>query len=272
MTNNSSSHLSRIGKSLAVLVALAASTFQANAATLYGTLGTGSTISTLVQIDPLTGVMTAIGSVGYSVNGLTYDSTTGTLYGSARNGGGLLTINTSTGAGSLVNGGFGLNNVLLASDSDGDLYGWFDPSNDDLTAINKVTGAASIVGESGVGTARHGLAFEANDVLYMHNIGGSFYTVNPLTGATTYMGSTGRNAHHGDFNPETNYYYGVGDGGELVILDLVGGGNYIGSVTTSMGGLHTLAFVSDVPEAGTTVLLLGISVLGLAATRRKSKS
>jgi len=91
---------------------------------LYGTLGTGSDISTLVQIDVTTGAVTVIGSVGHAVNGLAWDATTGTLYGSARADAGLLTINTTTGAGSLVAGGFNsaasgcyAQNVLLAANS-----------------------------------------------------------------------------------------------------------------------------------------------------------
>lgn len=267
-TSNRSFNLIR--RSLAVL-ALALASVHAQAGVLYGTLGTGSANSVLVEIDQVTGAITTIGAVGYSVNGLTYDSTTGTLYGSARQGGGLLAINTATGAGTLVNGGFGLNNVLLASNSAGDLFGWYDPSQDDMTSINKVTGVASVVGESGIGTAAHGLAFDNLDNLYLHNYDGSFYSMNTTTGAATYLGTTGVRAHHGDFNPLNNYYYGVGLTGELVILDLVNGGTYIGSVSTGASDLHTLAFAS-VPEAGTTVILLGMSLAGLAAARRKFKA
>ena len=272
MRDNSAGQFTRLGKSLACLAVAAASVIQVDAALLYGTVGTGGTPSTLVQIDPVTGTSTVIGPVGYAVNGLTYDSTTGTLYGSARSGGGLLTINTTTGAGTLVGSGFGLNNVLLASNSAGDLFGWYDPSADDLTSINKVTGVATVVGESGLGTATHGLAFDNSDNLYMHNYTGSFYSMNTTTGAASHLGYTGYTAHHGDFNPDNNYYYGLDLGGDMRVLDLVGGGTYIGTVSTGLSGLHTLAFVSSVPEAGTTALMLGLSFAGLAAARRRSKS
>lgn len=55
--------------------------FVANAqVALYGTIGAGSTPSTLVRLDPATGSVTqTIGSVGYAVNGLTFDTSTQTL-------------------------------------------------------------------------------------------------------------------------------------------------------------------------------------------------
>jgi hypothetical protein len=51
-------------------------------------------------------------------------------------------------------------NVLLTANSSGALYGWYDPGSDDLMSIDKTTGVATLVGESGLGTAFHGLAQE----------------------------------------------------------------------------------------------------------------
>ena len=197
---------------------LAFSTNAVAGAILYGTTGRGGDISTLVTIDTGTGTVTTIGSVGFAVNGLTFDASTGTLYGSARDDVGLLTIDTTTGAGALVAGGFGsaasgcsTRNVLLTSNSGGDLYGWCDPGSDDLMSIDKVTGIATLVGDAGIGTARHGLAFDENDDLYMHNSGGSYYLVDTATGAVTLLGSSGLTAHHGDFNPRGETYRCLSD-------------------------------------------------------------
>lgn len=138
----------------------------AQATILYGTTGAGgSNNSNLITIDLATGSTTVIGSIGYNVNGLTYDSSTNTLFGSASSDVGLLSINTTTGAGSLIGSGFNSpsigcsdRNVLLTSNSSGALFGWCDPSSDDLMSINKATGqATAIVGDSGLSTGAHGI-------------------------------------------------------------------------------------------------------------------
>lgn len=254
-------------------LAIAWASAPANSAILYGTTGVGSAISTLVKIDPVTGAVTTIGSVGFSVNGLTWDASTNTLYGSARNDVGLLKIDTATGAGSLVAGSFdspasgcSSRNVLLAASSGGSLFGWCDPSSDDLMSIDKVTGKATVVGESGVGTGLHGLAFDNSDTLYMHNFDGSYYTMNTATGLATFQGSTGLTAHHGDFNPDDNFYYGVAGSGVIDVLDLVGGGGLQGTLSTGLGDLHTLAFV-DLPEPGSLSAGAGLARHGSKAAQ-----
>ena len=76
---------------------------------LYGTMGYGSQFgpSTLYELDPETGdIIREIGRVGYTVNGLAYDATNGTLYGSTSvndpSWTGLIEIDTSTGAGTPI--------------------------------------------------------------------------------------------------------------------------------------------------------------------------
>ena len=55
------------------------------AGTLYGTVNYGGPSSTLVEIDPNTGaVVQTIGAVGHGVIGLSFDPTTGRLYGTTR--------------------------------------------------------------------------------------------------------------------------------------------------------------------------------------------
>lgn len=251
----------------------------AQAAVLYGTYGNGgASTSTLVKIDTTTGSVTTIGNVGYVLNGLTWDASTSTLFGSARNDVGLVKINLSTGAGSLVARGFnsrangctGGQNVLLAANAGGSLFGWCDPSVDDLMSIDKTTGIARVVGNSGLSTGGHGLAFDNNNNLYVYN-GGQAYLMNTATGQATSVRYLGYAGHHGDFNPENNYYYGI-DGTGINILDLVGNAGYVGRL--NVNGLHTLAFVSEsnaLPEPG-SVTLLGLGVAGLLAARRRQRA
>ena len=173
---------------------------------LLGTLGRGGSASTLVELDPLSGTVTrVIGSVGYSVNGLEYDAFSGILYGTVSQNDStapshLIEIDMNTGAGTPIGTGAGVGTLVnLTSDSMGHLYAWTE-SDDDLVSIDPVTGLGSVVGESGLSTATHGLAFDAADRLYFVNDDGNFYLVDPDTGATSYQFGLGQTAHHGDFD------------------------------------------------------------------------
>ena len=257
----------------------------ASADVIYGTTGSGGTISDLVTIDLATGTTTFIGTTGIAVNGLTFDSTTGTLFASERGDGGLYSLNTATGAASLIGAfnspasGCSSRNVLLTANSSGDLYGWCDPGSDDLMSIDKNTGTATIVGESGIGTGRHGLAFDVNDDLYLYQ--SSYYDVDTNTGAASLLGTFSATAHHGDFNDDNNLYYGIAGNGLLNVLDLVGGTGLVDSIQTDRDNLFTIAFTAEgepdpdpdpdpnpVPEP-TSLLLASLGLIGLAS-RRKS--
>jgi hypothetical protein len=224
---------------------------------LYGTTGAGfGSTSTLVELDPDTGALVAtIGPVGYLVNGLTWDATTSTLYGSTSVGDpsfvGLITIDTTTGAGTPVGTGWGpafdwVGLTNITADSAGNLYGWWEGS-DDLVRIDKTLGTAAVVGPSGIGTAAYGLAFDASDTLWLVQFGQA-YQVDTTTGAATFsfsyasMGS----GHHGDFDPDTGLYYGINTSGGLGprSLDLVDFGTQTEILLLpTVDNLHTLAFV-----------------------------
>lgn len=123
-------------KLLAVLFALSAWSLPALAATLYGTIGAGGGASTLVELDPTTGAqIRTIGSVGYAVNGMTYDRTTSTMYATTANNdasfpNGLITVNLSTGAGTPVGSGAGQYVNVPTANSSGQLYGWTESGDD----------------------------------------------------------------------------------------------------------------------------------------------
>lgn len=253
----------RIGKALviglvaALLVAVgpAAQSLEAQAR-LFGTQGYGGgQTSTLVELDPATGaVLQTIGPVGYLVNGLDYDPTTGKLFGGTAyqdpNFNGLIEIDMTTGAGTPVgaaNWGRGgpeaITNITV--NSAGQMFGWTEWL-DSLVAIDTTTGVATDVGPSGIGTAQYGLSFDSNDVLYLVNYDGAIYVVNTATGVATWQGTIGTTAHHGDFHPETDLYYGLtwtfGTPRTLLVADL-GAGTV--SAIGEVGNLHTLAFILD---------------------------
>jgi hypothetical protein len=231
--------------------------------------------STLVEIVPATGAtLRTIGPVGYVVNGLEYDATTGKLYGSTSVSdpvyNGLIEIDIYTGAGTPIgvhkwglegeDEGNPVNNITAVNnitvDSTGQMFGWWEPE-DDLVRIDKDTGIATRVGESGVKTWENGLDFDSLDTLYMVNFKGEsddtpggIYTVNPSTGAATETdtGFIGTSAHHGDFDLSSNLYYGISESGgprSLVVADLSTELPENSTFADLDDSIHTLTFVRD---------------------------
>jgi len=131
---------------------------------------------------------------------LAVDPADGTLYGStgratgggAPNPGSLIKINRTTGAGTLV--GDLRPDTDTAGDltftPDGALFGWLVGSSgnsNNLVTIDKVTGAASVVGASGIaGNVGSGLASSVGGTLFHAALDtGPLYTVDRTTGAAT---------------------------------------------------------------------------------------
>ncbi|HYD47018.1 MAG TPA: hypothetical protein VEB21_01655 [Terriglobales bacterium] len=186
----------RMGNVLRVVVAAAVCLLGArySEAQLYGADGSGGNASNLYILDPASGsIISTVGPIGFAVTGLAFDPTTGTLYGStSRNelaglAPSLITINTATGAGTLVGpinlGGQGAADIAFLAD--GTLLGWIEPSNDDLATINKATGQATIIGEAFEGTSEAGLSVNPADEVFF---GGDasvqgLLQINPATGA-----------------------------------------------------------------------------------------
>jgi hypothetical protein len=187
---------------LASVCGLLASAGSASAAQLlYGTDGAGGHLSNLYVLNPDTGaVVRTVGPIGFAVTGLAIDPTTGTLYGStgrsltegAPNPGSLITINRTTGQGTLVGDlvppeGDRSPAAGLTFTPDGTLFGWIEPNLDDLARIDKATGLATIVGDSTLDTYGSGLASNSSGVLYFAGDGeqGPLRTVDRNTGLTT---------------------------------------------------------------------------------------
>ena len=143
--------------------------------------------SQLLRIDPDTAAATAIGSVGFSTNGLAVASD-GTIY-AATTAGELITVNPVTGAGTLV-GSFGAGLTSsgdLVLDSNDVLYAALDQGgNDVLARVDRTTGAATVIGPTGHPTV-YGLAF-----LCCHLFGtterGELLHINVASGKATVVG------------------------------------------------------------------------------------
>ncbi len=247
---------------------------------LYGATG-GSAPSNLYILNPANGSVTStVGPIGFAVTGLAFDPTSGVLYGvtsgfSATSPRSLITINTTTGVGTLV--GPEINGSPIADitfTKNGTLYGWGE-GGDDLYTINKITGTATKVGESGIGTYGSGISANPNDVLFYTGSGrtGPLRTIDKTTGLPTTVATlSGAPGTDGDpvnalaFN-STNILYGsigtFGSGqGHLVIINTTTG------VVTDLGltviNLDAIAFffaliLRDNPEELSSIYQIGFS-------------
>lgn len=215
---------------------------------LLGTIGRGGTLSTLVELDPATGAVSrTIGPVGYAVNGLEYDATTGKLYATTSHKDpsfpvGLIEVDMATGAGTPIGSMPPLDDaiVTLTSDASGQLYGWIEPYEDDLAKIDKKTGDAVKVGESGLGTGGHGLAFDNHDRLFLVQY--MIEKIDPVSGRSASVGSVDVDAHHGDFGP-SNLYWGLEQGGLYLHVIDIDAQKVVNTLPTA-ADLHTLTWVT----------------------------
>ncbi|MGA9575420.1 MAG: hypothetical protein WBS20_15875 [Lysobacterales bacterium] len=244
-------------------------------AELYGTI-LGPT-STLVELDPVTGsVINTVGDVGYRVNGMTFDFTTGTLYATTSQGdanfpNGLITINLATGAGTTIGVGAGQLVNVPAVNSSGELYGWSEAS-DDPVLWNKVAGTVTVLGDSGLSSAEQSLSFDGSDTLYYVSLCcEGIQIIDTTTGAATpgpaITGATGNALHHGDFAPGTTLLYAMTETNDssaarnIDILDVTTG-NVVNTIS-SPDNLHTLAFTGPVTGVGAATGVPTMSFYGI---------
>ena len=169
----------------------------ASGETLYGADGAQGNPSKLYTLDPASGaVLSTVGAIGFAVTGLAIHPATRVMYGATANKGmnsprSLITINKSTGSGSLV-GPLSLpegSQTLadLTFTSDGTLYG-LGSLDGQLYTVNLASGAATMVGGSGVGPpAGGGLAADPCDTIHVapNSDQGLLFTLDRTTGAAS---------------------------------------------------------------------------------------
>lgn len=178
-----SSLLRLLTMTAALLVAVVQQT--AGAPILFGTVGAGNVPSTLVVINPANGaLLSTVGAVGFTVNGLAWDPRSQQLYATTSvrdlHFHGLITINPLTGVGtpvdsSVINFGLGAGSSPIHSitiDVLGQMVGWYDEvppaTSDTFVRINKHTGVATEFPNTGIDTAQNGLSF--SDLNFLWNI------------------------------------------------------------------------------------------------------
>jgi len=158
------------------------------------------TPSTLIKIDPVTGLGSVIATVSGGVNDIRAIafSPSGELFASTATVGGdisnkntgIYKINEATGAVTYLGGSTLGEFQGLAFSPNGTLYGWSthgDPTGD-FYAINTSTGIGTKVGNSGGNSSIQDLTFGPNGILY--GVGaGKLYSINVTTGIPTLIGS-----------------------------------------------------------------------------------
>lgn len=153
--------------------------------------GTGA----LYTMDPSSGAMTLVGygSAPGGLHALAYDPSTFTMYGCNYGASsGLYTVDLTNGATTLIGDvGIGALVIGMACDASGNLFG-ADLLNDVLISIDKSTGAGTVIGSLGIliNYAQDLEYDNENDVLYLagYTSTGQLYTIDPSTGAATYIG------------------------------------------------------------------------------------
>jgi hypothetical protein len=179
--------------------------FQPGTGVLFGSTANkvSANAAKLVTINPATGLVTVVGSYGVAtgdtMTDITFDPTSGVLYGVGSSGGAhLYSINTTTGAATIVgDSGFTFTNGGgVAVDSTGVVFG--SPSPVNFGTYDKVTGAFTNIGNpaSPNGRGYGGLAFDGS-VLYGLNVvnktGGlppHLVTIDTTTATVTDLGAT----------------------------------------------------------------------------------
>jgi len=166
-------------------------------AELLGAAFSGSNgLASLIRVDPTTGATAVIGPIGFErVSGMDYDRETGVLYATGERADGsntnvLIAIDPATGAGNEIGptglpfpGALENESDISIRHADGTIYAYLE-GGDGVGTIDRVTGAATFLGFSGIAGLGNGAAFSDGDVLF-HANGATVNTLDQTTGAAT---------------------------------------------------------------------------------------
>jgi hypothetical protein len=253
----------------------------ARADTLFATTAANAQVSAFGTLNTATGVYTPIGSNSTTLAGI--GTQNGVLYGALWNSTGTLySINTATGVLTTIGTQAGVSYLDFAV-ANGGLYAVSTTNN--LYSINATTGAASLIGPTGLSasTQNHNSLASGTTGLF-YDLQDAFYSLSPMTGAATFIGCGGNLAFGQCSGPQMDAMAdsnGTLYGAENVVSHLY-------SVNTSTGAMTDLlvlltgqqsAFtglsvapssVSAVPLPATLPLFAsGLAGLGLLGWRRK---
>ena len=255
-------------------------------------------VGELYKLNPANGALlqdigpTNMGGTNVGITGLAFHPTTQVLYGSTSNKSSvraLVTIDpltaqvTLVGPFNVVVGGNPVTMADIAFDSAGNLYGVSSGLTADLYTINIATGAATIVGTSGIlSTTGGGIAINSSGVAYSSPTDVLFGTFDRNTGAFNFINNPGLPLGAGSaysalaFNPANSLLYGINLNtnspfqARLVTLNTsTAAATDLGATVTS---LDAIAFTpagttaANVAVSGRVVSATGSGVRGAAVT------
>ncbi len=142
----------------------------------------------------------------------------------------------------------------LAWGSNGSLYGLSAAGN--LVTIDPVTGAETLVGNTGLGADTNTFAGLTDGALYALDNSNNLYSINPTTGAATLVGATGvPPIDSADFSSLLFSDSLMGDGSTLYVSEQIFGASTLSEMfytvnpttaaTTTVGGLPADSFVGS---------------------------
>ena len=164
----------------------------------------------------------------------------------AANPGALISIDPTTGAGTLIGptgimGDNGESVPAMAIKSTGEVYALSASNNSSLYSINASIGAGSYIASTGL-VSPEALAFDANDVLYAVSNNNNLYTLNPATGSPTLIGPTGFTTKALSYDPTDGTMYGCSATDGIYTVDLTTGNSTLVGTTGLGGSTHAIHF------------------------------
>ena len=245
----------------------------------------GPNASSLFKIDPTTGLATLVGPTGFAdaISGVKFDPLTGTLYGILGfdcSGARLITVNPSTGAGTLIapligDGFDGSTPVFcgggsdgLAFAPDGTLYAaGFDLGTALILRVDKSNG--TVLDSKVVPANIAGLAFDSQGTLWISNGDATglpeLHTLDPATGSYTSTLTLSEYVVISDlaFAPDGTLYAAISDEGKLATVNTTTGlvtrvGSFGGDVGV-MTGLALGMATSQLTALGPAHLWVGLA-------------
>jgi hypothetical protein len=229
---------------------------------LYGSDGA---TSDLVLINTADGSSTLVGNMAGLSNGvgLAYNPNTSTMY--TRDFDTLFTVDYTSAATTAVGPSGSFITALAFSTDYSTLYS-VDQSTGDFYHVAPGTGAATLVGNTGISTPLD-LTMSSTGTLYACDIGGDIYTVNPASGASTLLWPlvTPDGLTSIQFDPFDNLYGVTLTSDMLISVNLGDGSSSVGGGPIIRQDIRGMAFV---PEPA-SFMLIGLGGLALSALRRR---